>query len=316
MATKITVSESDIVVTAERAEFGLPSCRSIGRLVKVLDQYELAQFRRGGDLAEYVEICGTCSGTGFRPEFAGLFGGQCFPCRGTGLHRTVGTITLLDLVRKLRRREAEAKRRDAKRAAERNAKADALAAWLAERPELAERLAEVRATIEVAGGNERLFNPTTRDIASKTARWTLSDAQVTLFDRLYAEDKAALAERQAKAAARGWIGEVNDKVTFTGKLIHTAHSHKEVAWNVTVSATLYTLVAEDGTTVKWWRSGYFEPVRFEVYTVTGTVKKLENSAEHGKATVITRAKILEVVPEAGKAAGKDAEQDERETVAV
>ena len=315
MATKVTVSDSDIVVKVERAEFGMTFCRSIGRVVTVLGHYQLAQFRRGADLAEYVEICDTCSGTGFRPEYAGVFGGQCFPCRGRGLHGTVGTITLLDLVRKLRRREADAKRREAKRTAEQAAKTDAHSAWLAQHPQLAARLAEVRATIVVGGGSERAFGPTTRDIASRATRWTLSDAQVALFERLYAQDKEALAARQATAAARDWIGEVNDKVTFTGKLVFTRLAHKDLGWGQTATSTLYTLVGADDTTVKWWRSGYFEPTLFEIYTVTGVVKKLETSAEYGKATVITRAKILKVVAEggdqtAGQASEQASEQDE------
>jgi len=292
MATKITVSEDDIVVTEQRAEFGLHSCRSTGRIVKVLDTYTLAQFRRGDGTAEYREICDTCYGTGFRPEYAGVFGGTCFPCNGSGLHRKVGQGTPVEMIRVLRRREADRIRRQAKRQEAEQAKQDAHARWLADNPELAARLAEVRATLDAEGADARAFNPTTRDLAVQGGHRPLSAAQIDLFDKLYQADRHELAERQRKAAARGWIGQKNDKVTFTGTLVFTRHFTSEVGYRRTATSTLYTLQGADGTTVKWFRSGCYTPALGETYTVKGTVKKLEDSPQYGKATVITRGEIV------------------------
>lgn len=288
MAAKIAVVESDIVVQQERATFGLPHCRSIGAMVTILGEHTVARFRRSDGTAEYVQICGTCQGTGFRPQFAGIFEGVCFPCNGIGLGKRVGNGTPVEVVRVLHTRQLARRRREAKRLAALETQRQAHSAWLARQPELAAKLAQVRATA--------LFAPLTKELAVKGGHSVLSAAQVALFESCYAENLAEAAQKQAATTAREWVGQVKEKITFTGKLVFTTQSWNNFGGYERCS-TLYVLTAENGATVKWWRTGSFEPTRLEIYTITATVKELGESAEYGKFTQVTRGTIVSLSTE-------------------
>lgn len=77
----------------------------------------------------WTKVCGVCGGTGYRPEYAGVYNGECFYCNKTGRAAGVKTRTTKALDAKARADE----RRAAKQAEEREARAAiALAAYAVE----------------------------------------------------------------------------------------------------------------------------------------------------------------------------------------
>lgn len=292
MAKAITVNDADITVIEPQARFGLRHCRRTGDIVRVLDTYTLARFNLGDGTAVYREICDTCRGTGFRPEFAGVFGGECFPCRGAGVLRKACAGSPLDLVRAMRRRQQAQTRRASARRDMQQARLDAHGAWLAANADLADMLARVRAAAEI-DPNDRTFSPLLRDLACQAVYRILTPARCALAQKMYDEGVQARQRRQQAAAQREWLGATGEKVTFTGTLVYTNHVWKNFGAGDRAS-TLYILAdGATGARVKWWRSGYWTPEHKGVYTLTGTIKELEADATYGKCTVLTRCKIEE-----------------------
>lgn len=296
MATRIVINDEDIVTTGQQVRFGLAHRRRTGDIVRVYDTFTLARFDLGDGTAAYRDICGVCRGTGFRPEFAGIFNGECFPCRGNGVSGRICAGTPLDLARVLRRRQNAQARRDKARQTARQARQDAHALWLAADPPLAAALAEVRDTA-AADPRDKTFSPLLHDFACQAARSILSPAQCTLAHTMYQEGVQARDRKRAAADKRQWIGEQGQKVTFTGTLIYHTHAWANFHGH-DVATTLYILVGDDGNRVKWWRSGYWSPQEKAMYTLTGTVKELESDAVYGRCTVLTRCRIQELEPAA------------------
>lgn len=86
--------------------------------------------RNGTQYFEVTEPCWKCNGKGIIPEYAGIYGGECFECGGSGhLHRIVKKYTpeyaaKLEARRakKAAKEAAEREAREAKEKAEREAK--------------------------------------------------------------------------------------------------------------------------------------------------------------------------------------------------
>lgn len=110
------------------------------------------------------KVCGKCSGSGFLPEYAGIYAGVCFDCNGAGVRKTqYASIEAAEkaIARNIRARAAAAAKRAAEWAAgqaERDAKERAAAEFEAHREN--ERInaaaatryaAEVGAKVSVTG---------------------------------------------------------------------------------------------------------------------------------------------------------------------
>lgn len=285
MAKRITVNPGDIVVTDEQRTFGF-SGKSTGAVVTVLEKYTMARFGRAEN-AVYAEICWKCSGSGFLRYYAGIFQGQCFPCVGAGTIRRIGKGTPLDIVRVLRARETAAARREANRLTEAEAKKAGQHEWLAANPQAATVSAYVRAAMDRDGGHTTAFSPMLQEMACKANNWPLSQEQVSFLLDLFAEDIAAEMALKAKTETREWVGAEGAKVTVTGKLVYTTANTKNYGGGDRTS-TLFVIETETGDSVKWWWTGFYQPVRGTVYTVTGTVKEQGNTEKYGKYTQLTR----------------------------
>lgn len=259
---------------------------------------EVARF---GD--RYREICGTCQGTGFRPEYAGILGGQCFYCRASGLGELVGTGTALELARKLRTRAQAADRRAAKRLAKVEQAITDHRIWLAAHPEIreiAERFGHLD-NCEHGGdcqhdtcwtrrqANRKNHSPLLLELASYATCRIITDKQVELLVQLVADHAERVIAREAEAAwvaEQQWIGTEGAKIIVTGVLGKPVHLEGDYG-----TRTIYKLTTATGDRVAWFRTGHHEFEAGETITLTGIVKKLTESEKYGKETQLTRCKI-------------------------
>lgn len=310
MATKTASREIEIVVVNPRAAFGLNQV--IGETVRIVgvEYMEGVEIARIGD--SYRELCYTCDASGFRPEYAGIFGGTCFYCKGSGLHQLIGSGTVAELAKVLVRRAKARDRAAAKREAKWAAAKAAHAAWLIANPAIADiaarfgritscehelaafAIAEYRECYREEC-NERIseirdtHDPILLELAGAATCRVITDAQVRLLGKLVIQHAARVAAREAKAvkvAERKWLGAEKEKISATGTLAKPHHSESD--WG---SSTLYKLTTTEGDVVSWWRSGYHEFEAGARVTLTGTVKKLTDSEKYGKETVLTRCKV-------------------------
>jgi len=261
------------------------------------------------------EICETCHGSGFRPEYAGIFGGQCFYCTATGLGAVFGKGSALELARKLRNRAQATERREAKRAAEverKNAeRAIGHEVWKAANSHLAGIVAEYGRFVacehwsltsgpcyrevceEARRDAEEIYYPELIHTAY-TAMWRALDTQETArLAELAAMQEERTAKRlaaQERTAAKRWIGAEGAKVTVTGTLAKPFHLESTFGYRTTTS-TLYKLTTPDGDVVTWFRTGFHTFEAGETVTLTGTVKALKETEKYGKETQLTRCKI-------------------------
>lgn len=246
----------------------------------------------------YREICDTCQGTGFRPEYAGIHGGQCYYCTGSGLGKVAGTGTALELARKLRTRAQAADRRAAKRAEKQAQAATDYVNWLAANPEvreIADRFGHLD-NCEHGGdcqhdacwtrrqANRRSHAPLLLELASYAAHRVITDKQVDLLIQLVIDHAERVAAREA--TERKWLGAEKEKVAVTGTLGKPYHSESD--WG---TSTLYKVTTADGDVASWWRPGFHEYEAGTTVTLTGTVKKLRETEAHGKETQLTRCKV-------------------------
>jgi hypothetical protein len=268
-----------------------------------IEGIEIARFGGGTNPTTYREICSTCRGTGFRPEYAGVYGGQCFYCNATGLGKVYGTGTALEVARKIKTRVQAAARRDAKRVAKIDAERTAHRVWLDANPEIAAIAAEFgnigrcehgwdcgRENCYIAAQEARdLVDPTLLSVASQALCRPISPTQEILLVQLVAENTRRVAAREAKAAKvaeRGWVGQQGEKVSVTGVLTFAKHIESHFG-----TSTLYKVTTAEGDVASWFRTGYHEAEQGATITLTGTVKKCEQSDKYGKETVLTRCKI-------------------------
>ncbi len=289
-ATGATFSTTVALLAADAATVADAPARRVGRDARqaarcaaiTADGFTV-EFARltDGRVARLCTVCRNASGT--RPEFAGVMGGQCFPCRGGGM--VGGAQAIAEAVKALvqsinARRRAEA--RALVRGQAGSAQADAVRTqWLAARPELARWLesaeegtlaAEFAAVVRIRGKLEP------RD------------------EQQAGEQMARDAAHALKVAASRHAGAVGETVTLTG----TVRVAKSV--DSRFGRSLLVIVAGDGNdagvTVKAFTSAaaaWSIAKRDARVTVTGAVKALgrhEGVAE----TELTRIQIAAAGP--------------------
>lgn len=302
MAAKTATREVEIVVVNPSAAFGMD--RPIpGQIVTVVGidhmvGVEIAQVGRN-----YREICDTCGGGGFRPEYAGLFGGRCFYCRGCGLHDLIGSGSAEELIKVLVRRAKARARAAAKRQEKADAASAAYRVWLAANPavqEIADRFGRLgwcdhgggcyREACEAVRAEIReTHDPILLELAGAATCRIITGPQVALLHRLVGEHADRVIAREAKAekvAERKWIGTEGAKITVAGTLSKPVYFDGDYG-----TRTLYKLMTADGDSVTWFRTGFHEFEAGETVTLTGTVKKLTQSEKYGKETQLTRCKV-------------------------
>lgn len=205
--------------------------------------------------------CSRCNGSGYYPiqHYWGIEWGVCYRCEGSAIDPTPEKIYTPEHEAKL---EKDRTKREAKRMAEHKARQEA---W---EQELAEGKTERAKKVLAARERERQY-------LAKKAQW------------------------EAERKVGEWIGEVGKKITFTAKLV--AVKEFERTFNYQTVATVMLLFKTDGNTVIWFTNKFGvsteklkdednEFLKDQEFTITATVK--EHSEKDGKATIITRAKIV------------------------
>lgn len=116
----------------------------------------------------------------------------------------------------------------------------------------------------------------------------------TWFEGFYGPDantkvRARIKEMQpAKEAVSNWIGEIKDKVTFTGKVI----MNKPVSTKYGIT-NLIKFEDENGNIIQWWTTSSAIEILENglTFTMTGTIKSLDEW-NGDKLTTVTRCKIV------------------------
>lgn len=287
--TEVTYPDGDVVLTYtdQESDFSLTA-----RL----------RPRAGG----YRRVCDVCDGTNFRPEYAGLYEGTCFPCKGTGM--ASGPATLAQQRYRLRKRvtghlSAQATRE--REYVERQQQAqEQRATMLAAHPEFATALAEFEAAVEAAastraehlaefpGCHPAEADAVRRERAGRKVNWLCWEWFLDFRsvsprrcnpERFVAEWRQTLAEPEAV-----YVGEVGAKTTVTGT-VAVVRSF-ETQWGYSCLFVLEGTGEHAGATVKWFSSARWldEVNEGDTLTVTGTVKAHEDDDEYGKQTLFTR----------------------------
>ncbi|HYF74528.1 MAG TPA: hypothetical protein VD864_16990 [Nocardioides sp.] len=247
----------------------------------------------GGQVAR---TCATCGGTGIRPEFGHVFGGQCFPCTGTG--RSSKFYGDMDEMLKAERAAARAEQRKAEKAAQAEADKPArIARMYAELVQAHPLLAELTYLGNVNFDAERgplNYHGILGDLRWKLERYgSLSDRQIELAERIIREDMTRQARedaRQARYAAeregrpQAAIGEIGERREFTGTVRFTRVYDGDYG-----PSTLLIIDTDEGT-VKWYGTGVIEVERGATVTLRATIKDHEVRDEE-IATKVTRGTL-------------------------
>lgn len=251
--------------------------------------YRLANGRLG-------RVCGTCGGSGYRPEYAGIYGGQCFPCGGSGGGKSFAD---LDEVLKAERTNARAAQRRAEKAAQAEAERPTREAALhAELTAAHPLLAELTylGNVDTGSGYGINYGGILGDLRGKLEKYgSLSDAQIALAEKIVREDMERQAAREAREAQRSAerearkqaaIGEVGERREFTGTVRFSKYFTNDYS-----GTTLLVIDTAEGT-VKWFATGYIEIENGANVTLRATVKEHEVSDVYEEiATKVTRGKL-------------------------
>lgn len=241
-------------------------------------------FAVDGDKRVY-RLCSTCrNSSGFRPEYAGVLGGQCFHCNGTGVYPYADTVELAQRkVRAAVKRAATTARKAQERAA---ARAVEISAWQEANAEIMAQIKECAALVDADARTSR-----DEDLIIDFAdRVTLTDPQIELAKAAMERIAAARAAKAQKVAAARYGAEVNEKTTITGVIA--------VAMVVEGDYGSSRMIVVEGAgecagiTAKWTgtANAIWGLQKGETVTLTGTVKK---HAEYQgiPQTVLTRCKV-------------------------
>lgn len=282
MATKTITTE----LIRESRTFGTSGCQNTGNEVKA-GAHVMAYVPEKN---AYMEICRKCGGSGFLPEYSGWCGGSCFACGGPGLifHRD-GTIK--SLVQLLNRRVTDQARRTRQREAEWAAKKAEAGVWKAANPEVAKIIDEVCGEYHASNYGVTEYGQTRdglilQELCLKASREIPTGKQAGFIVSLYTEFHARKAKKETGAAARQWLGTVGQTIDITGTVIYINRFEGKFGWS-----TLYLIKDETGNTAKWYRKGWCKGEKGDTVIVTGIIKELTESEDHGKLTVITRGTL-------------------------
>lgn len=241
----------------------------------------------------YRELCDACEGTGYRPGYGFIDSGRCWPCNYSGLHGKGRTKEEMDRLFRTR----------ATRLANQQAKAERLAAearaqhtaWFAALHPVAREV--IKAILDAVKIDERRSLgcgdlviledaglPEKLIYRAYQAHWSIvTDAEIAFLVADYKKHQ----DRVAATAVRTWLGAEKAKVTFTGTVVFTKCI--DGAYGTT---TLVKFETPEGNVATWFASGFKDVQRGEQFTVTGTIKALEDSEQYGKQTVVTRCKLV------------------------
>lgn len=176
------------------------------------------------------------------------------------------------------------------------AAAIAVRQWVAENEEVSDYILNLRAAVLPEFLPERANNLAASAFAAR-------DRDIV--------KRAEMAAKAAKLAAQGekeFIGEVGDKVTFEATLIRTIRIVDRYSYDDSTKP-LYVFQTPEGNEVKWFSSRDIGDLEQEgVYSIKGTVKKLDDHEQYGKSTVVTRCKVVEVI---SNPAAEDREETNR-----
>jgi hypothetical protein len=237
------------------------------------------------DGVEYIfEECGRCGGTGY-VVFMHVDGGVCFDCRATHQGRLIGRggfwVNKADFDRRAKRREADAKRREAKAAAVAAELPGKLAATLQAQPILAELL-----KLEDYSGLLGSFR------SQLEKKGILSDKQIALAKKIVIEnaERAAHAENERRSRVDAPIGEIGERREFTGKVVFV--DHRLDTFKPYEAYKTFMIVVTDEGTIKWQASKYISVERGEQITIKATVKSHDADKQDRIVTIVTRGQII------------------------
>lgn len=261
----------------------------------------------------YMTPCGYCDPafSGSKTYYSHVLAGVCFQCNGAGTSRTYDSPE--QIVRLVKRREADRARRarkEAERLAEQDRKRDE---WAAANPEVVAALAEVAADMprldpaeqpslaaeaayyEASEAAREKWGGFLTDLAAQAEHRPLSEKQTAAVVAAVDRAKAEHAEAEAKVAASRHYGAKGEKVTAaTGTVVVRATYDATYGYQ---TRTGMLLVIEGtgeyaGVTFKVSGTGktLWDAARGDEVEVSGTIK--DHGEYEGVAqTILTRAKI-------------------------
>lgn len=290
MSVKIgkELETAEVTVLTENRRFGCTRPPHVGDVIEVLG---FTMVRLHGPAGTYYrEICGSCAGTGYRPGYGYVDGSRCWPCAYSGLGALVGRGTAEELIIRLRRRQRAAQLRTLARKTKAENEKNSYEDWASKHETLMAAVQTVRTQPENYSG-------ILQDLANRAGHHILTDKQQTLLAELFIEENLAIAAKADARERKTHLGGVGERITVTGTVVYSNDFTTYYGYSPRTS-TLYIIETADGQTVKWFRSGYFDPPRGTLITVTATIKELGQDEERGKFTQITRGKVSqEVEPE-------------------
>jgi hypothetical protein len=265
-----------------------------------LDYTEGMATRTLADGTEQVfETCWKCGGSGEYPSPA--WQGVCLACWKWGTRSGGHWVGKDDYNRRAHNRAVAAARRERKaaaEAAERDARIPRLHEELTEAHPL---LAELTYLGNVDFNAERgplNYGGILGDLRRKLEQYgSLSEKQIALAEKIIREDYERQARRDAEAAERAArpnaaIGEVGDRLTFTGTVRWFDYFSAGVYGGVERFKTVVVLATDEGT-VKWSATGSLNLEKGQQLTIKATVKEHSIYEKTGEiTTVVTRGTIL------------------------
>lgn len=240
--------------------------------------------------------CGNCDGgfSGYKSAYAGIFAGECFQCRGTG----VGSAAITEeKALKLAKARIAARKRTARKAAEKAAAAEKVGAdWRAANSDVAALGEAIYAEMAEAGYEGHM------DV---DARWggkathlanlvgmgrALTPEQTAELPEAVAEAIAAQDAEQARQDSQSYLGTLGDFVTVTGTV--KSNISVETRYGFTRLLIVEGTGEFTGVTIKAWGNSkpIREAVRGDAITINGTVKGHEEY-DGTKQTELGKAKI-------------------------
>lgn len=241
----------------------------------------------------YRELCDACDGTGYRPGYAFSDNSRCWPCDYSGLRGKGRTKEEMDRLFRTRATRAANQRRKVEELA-RKAQAEHAEWFAALNPVAREVIKTVLDAVKIdeerparygciciiedAGFPEKVI-----ERAWMAETMILGAAELAFLVADYQKH----VDRAAAQAVRTFMGTEKQRITFTGKVVFT-----KVIEGYYGSTTLVKFEDEQGNVATWFASGFQDVQRDERFTVTGTVKALEDSEKYGKQTILTRCKLV------------------------
>lgn len=238
---------------------------------------------------EWWEGCGNCyMDSGYKPGYAGIYGGVCFQCGGVGIRRMAGgeraaVAVIRRRVSSRRGRLNAVQRREEREAAEAEA-------YCAAHPNLASDLARERA-YGALGRNvlgEFALRIQQRPLSVRQEAYAVSLLVERAWEEAHAIEKPVLESVHA--------GEVGTHVTLTGTIVVWRYLPSEYVQRSDRVLLIIDARTPDGrqatlktfTAAKW----AMEAKKGQTVTVSGKVDTLEDGT-YGKQTILVRPRLVE-----------------------